>query len=329
MKIAIIGGGWVGCHLAYKLKNEHNITIFEKNEYLFEEASSNNQNRLHLGYHYPRNYTTRKLCFDTFDKFINDYSGLTENVINNMYCIPINESIIDLGTFIQIFAHDETFKPSFLNNVEGCILTKERYINFEKAIEFFNKELKHLIIKKTINREDLASIAMNFDLVIDCTNNSLIEDNTESFYEFSLMLFYKTLNKIDFDALTLMDGNFFSIYPYKKNMFTVTDVEYTPLLKTENLIELNHFIEKNKSDLVNERKNKIEEKIKKYFPNFLKDFVYVGFTTSIKNKSVSKSDNRAPIITQNDNIIKCFTGKIQGIYLIEEYVKKFIDNAKK
>ena len=35
MKIAIIGGGWVGSHLAFKLKNIYDVTIFEKNLDLF------------------------------------------------------------------------------------------------------------------------------------------------------------------------------------------------------------------------------------------------------------------------------------------------------
>jgi len=39
MKIAIIGGGWVGCHLAYKLKGNHNVTLFDKNNLLFTETS--------------------------------------------------------------------------------------------------------------------------------------------------------------------------------------------------------------------------------------------------------------------------------------------------
>ena len=61
MKIAIIGGGWVGCHLTYKLQNSHDVTLFEKNENLFQETSFNNQNRLHLGFHYARNSKTRKI----------------------------------------------------------------------------------------------------------------------------------------------------------------------------------------------------------------------------------------------------------------------------
>ena len=55
MKIAIIGGGWVGCHLALNLKNDHDVVIFDKNDELFSETSYKNQNRLHYGFHYSRN----------------------------------------------------------------------------------------------------------------------------------------------------------------------------------------------------------------------------------------------------------------------------------
>jgi L-2-hydroxyglutarate oxidase LhgO len=96
MNIAIIGGGWVGCHLALKLKNNHKVTLYEKNKTLFEETSYNNQNRLHLGFHYSRNFKTRKLCLNTFDRFLKDYSFLTKELPKNLYCIPENESIIDL-----------------------------------------------------------------------------------------------------------------------------------------------------------------------------------------------------------------------------------------
>jgi len=80
MKIAIIGGGWVGCHLAAKLFREHNVSIYEKNNSFFQGTSYNNQNRLHLGYHYARSFKTRELCKNTFERFINDYSFLVKNV---------------------------------------------------------------------------------------------------------------------------------------------------------------------------------------------------------------------------------------------------------
>ena len=47
MKIAIIGGGWVGCHLATKLFIAgHEISIYEKNAKLFQETSDRKSTRL-------------------------------------------------------------------------------------------------------------------------------------------------------------------------------------------------------------------------------------------------------------------------------------------
>jgi L-2-hydroxyglutarate oxidase LhgO len=80
MKIAIIGGGWVGCHLATKLKKTHEVTLYEKNTNLFKETSYYNQNRLHYGFHYARNSETRNLCKSTFNVFIEDYGFCVETV---------------------------------------------------------------------------------------------------------------------------------------------------------------------------------------------------------------------------------------------------------
>ena len=44
-KIAIIGAGWVGCHLAKNLKDNHNVKLIDKSG-IFAETSFRNQNRL-------------------------------------------------------------------------------------------------------------------------------------------------------------------------------------------------------------------------------------------------------------------------------------------
>ena len=65
-KIAIIGAGWFGCHIALEILklNKFKIQIFERNKDIFNGASSNNQNRLHLGFHYPRS----KKIFNLIDQ---------------------------------------------------------------------------------------------------------------------------------------------------------------------------------------------------------------------------------------------------------------------
>ena len=151
--IAIIGGGWVGCHLANKFNDNHQITIFEKNKNLFYETSFNNQNRLHFGFHYSRSSKTRNICKNTFDRFINDYQFLIEDLPLNLYCIPKNDSIIDYQTFCEIFYNYEINQvETNLKHIEGCVNTKEKYIDFKKAKKFFNDELSNLVINEEITK---------------------------------------------------------------------------------------------------------------------------------------------------------------------------------
>lgn len=324
MNIAIIGGGWVGCHLAFKLKNTHKITLYEKNKNLFEETSYNNQNRLHLGFHYSRNSKTRNLCLNTFDRFLKDYSFLTKELSKNLYCVPENESIIDYDTFKEIFNKYDIKEVSIdLKNIEGCVKTNERFINFKHANSFFNNELRDLVVNETIDTVKLKKLQTEYDLIINCTNNHIKDKNKlNSFYESTITLIYEKINETEFDALTLVDGKLFSIYPYQNNEYTVTDVEHTPIKKFKSVKKLNKFINQFNNDIIKKKQTLIESRIKKYYGNFTNDFKYKSYLLSTKSKIENLSDDRSPIISAEGNLVNCFTGKIQGIYLIEDYLKE-------
>lgn len=325
MNIAIIGGGWVGCHMASKLLLDHNVTLFEKNESIFNETSFNNQNRLHLGFHYARNFKTRELCKNTFNRFLSDYELCTSKIKNNLYCVSKKNSIVDYQTYLKIFDEHEFSKTNFfLKNTDGCISTDERYINFKKVKSYFLNNLKNIIVNKEIKKKDLNKLSKKYDLVINCTNNNLKIKNNDSFFELTISFIYKKTKDLDFGALTLVDGDLFSIYPYDDDLYTVTDVIYTPIKKFKNINSLNKFKEKLSDNDVCKIKLNVENRITKYYPNFLEDFVFHGYYLSTKSKFSNESGDRSPIITINNNIINCFTGKIQGIYIIEDYIKKLI-----
>jgi hypothetical protein len=327
MKIAIIGGGWVGCHLALKLMDEHEVTIFEKNDLLFHETSFKNQNRLHFGYHYARNFRTRHLCENTFNTFINDYGFLVKDINKNFYCVPKNKSIIDFGTFTEIFKIKNSSINFFsLTNMEGCVLTNEKYIDYHAAHIFFNQKLKKIFKKKKIDSSQLVKISKNFDLIINATNNEIKDTNIiDDFYELTISLIYEKVNKTEFDSLTIVDGQFFSIYPYKDNLYTVTDVEHTPIKRYKKKPKSISFVN---DKLIKKKISLIENKIFEYYPNFKYDFKYADYFLSFKTKYNSASDDRYPIVTQSNNIINCFTGKIQGIYIIENKINELISNFK-
>lgn len=331
MNIAIVGGGWVGCHLAYKLKGEHNVTIFEKNSELFTETSYNNQNRLHYGFHYARSNKTRELCKNTFYNFIEDYDFLTKTLDKNLYCVPKKKSIVDFETYKKIFHDFEYGENDFkFKNIEGCVNTKERWIDFAETKKFFNEKLKDCFVVCNVDKKRLDKLITQYDYVINATNNQIVDKTIhDNFYELTLSLLYEKKKNIIFNAITLVDGPFFSIYPYQNNLYTVTDVEFTPLKKFKTLRELKKYRKNINESIIRDKKILIEEKIDDYYHEFLNNFNYYGYILSVKSKIDDKSDDRYPIITQKENLINCFTGKIQGIYVIEDYVNNVINNKLK
>ncbi len=95
MNIAIIGGGWYGCHLALALKKAgHKVTIFEKNKDILNEVSGNFGIRLHKGPHYPRSPATRESCHQAFDEFCNTYPDF---VVHHEYSIYALGEVDALG----------------------------------------------------------------------------------------------------------------------------------------------------------------------------------------------------------------------------------------
>lgn len=328
MKIAIIGGGWLGCHIASKLlADQHNVHVYEQSS-IFSGASFYNQNRLHKGFHYSRNQKTRKLCYDTFDLFLEDYHHLVEPIQNNYYAIPTDKSLIDYGTFKTIFKQEEVpfteCTIDWLENIEGSVVVDERYINPVKAQQHFDSLLKTNLIIKDIDQKELVELSKDYDYVINVTNNKL-KTIANTYYELSLTLVYNKTPGTSFGSLTMVDGPLFSIYPYRADQYTLTDVEYTPVYINDDLEELEKFKRTTLTgDKIDSIRNEMEAKVRSYYKRFKADFNYLHYYTSTKVKRASTSADRSPIIKQEGNIISCVSGKIQGIYTLENYIKNEI-----
>ena len=67
-RVAVIGCGTFGASIALKLQREgHEVTVFERLDKPLAGASYNNQNRLHLGFHYPRDAETARQCIRGYE----------------------------------------------------------------------------------------------------------------------------------------------------------------------------------------------------------------------------------------------------------------------
>lgn len=343
MKIIIIGAGWYGLHSYLYLKNKYknfNITILEKEITFFNNSSNYNQNRLHLGYHYPKSYKTRDLCKKGYYKFIKQYYETIDFIKNNYYLIS-NESILDYKTYLKIYSNDKNYNHTLINNnffknIEGEIInTKEQIINSNKVNNYFKKnmdfskiffgyEVKNIKILKS-KKKIIINNNLICDIIIDCTYNKFnMIKNT--IFELTISLVYIRFNFNDsFDSITIMDGDFFSLFPRNssKKIYTLTHVKYTPLVKSfniEDIYKYNLTYEK-----IMEIKNNMEKDVIKYYPNFHKNFKFKSYFTSYKCKINNNNNSRECYIQENDNIISVLCGKITGIYHLENYLNLFFD----
>jgi hypothetical protein len=349
-KVLIIGAGWYGCHAAKLLKNNYDITIIEKEDDIFKNSSYYNQNRLHLGFHYCRDYKTRHLCQNYYDRFFKEYEEIIEKINNNYYAIS-NNSSIDYQTYINIYTF-EKFKfnledNNILNNIDGKLIScNEQVINSDKAKIYFKNKLSDVNIlynSKFINYYvNSGEIYVNYinknndclvyktDILLDCTYNQLNLSSLKYKYELTIsLLFKKKNNNLNIGAITIMDGNFMSLYPrnIENNQYTLTDVELTPIFTSILYDDVDKYRISN--ELIFSTKNKMIDKFINYYKNFLDNFEYDGYFLSKKTKIISNSDSRIATIEEiENNIITVNCGKIYGIYNFEDYIKsRFLQNT--
>ena len=150
--------------------------------------------------------------------------------------------------------------------------------------------------------------------------------NVKYSYELTISLvFKKDSTCLDFDALTCMDGDFFSIYPrfIEEGLYTLTNVKYTPLIKSNDLQDITNYILT--EDKLKETINNMVSEVEKYYEPFLQHFKYETYFTSYKCKQMSNSDSRDITIHNNNNIISVNCGKITGIFCLDDYLTKHFE----
>lgn len=331
MEICIIGTGWYGCYICEKLLEKNSsikITLIDKCSSIFTGASYNNQNRLHLGFHYPRCEITRKKCKSNFKKFINRYNNITEFINNNIYAISKN-SKINIKDYLNLYEDYEILSNKYLTNTEDKLISvKERYINFFKAKEYFELKFKDKInyifnykVYSISNFEDKVVInnEMSFNKVFNCTYNQ-IKSTENVTYEKCLTLLYRKINTTFFDTLTIMDGDYFSIFKYHNDIYSLTHVKYTPVAKG-----CFEDVEKCTNINIEKYKKNMESDVLKFYPNFLKNFKYTDYYTSYKCKNISVNDSRDINISIDRNICNVWCGKISLIFDIDDIMDAFLE----
>ena len=352
MKIAIIGGGFYGCYIAWKISKTFKnikIDIFEKNNALIKESGLNNQYRLHKGFHYPRSKKTilqTKFGSTLFEKEFKNFIFFPKR---NLYLIH-KKSKINFKNYTQIyrsknikFKKIDIKKLNFLKNYnefQGGINTSEGVILLDRLIPYLkNKVIKKCNIfynKKIIKINKITNeitdknkkIYKDYDWIINCSYTDINLTNFNNLkikFEIACMLRVKNFLS-EPTGITIMDGPFVSLYPCNPKEISISSVIYTPYKKFRSLKGLRNFkLQRNDLKLI---KKNIIRHTKKYIniSNLnLKNIKYI-YSPKVKVKN-DIGDKRLAMISIKKKIINVLCGKLDAAPIIWNKIKnKFIDS---
>lgn len=334
MRIAIVGSGYFGCHSALICKElGHEIVIFEKEKDIFTGASGHSQNRFHLGFHYPRSDKTRNQIKSCNAEFLKRYGFAVKFFPSNIYAVA-KDSCLDFGTYCKIY-HAEQFdvvepEEYDIENVEGAISCGEGLVDTDLIIKYFKEKLcgNFRFNEKVQELYNIHNgVVVNgekFDWAIVATYNQDWPDKTNVCYEAALMLLYKKTKLCKFEALTIVDGPYCSVFPYHDDLYTLSSVRNTPFGVSKKIEEIQKLVGSPLN--VDYFKLIFESEIEQFIPYFSDRFQYVRYLTAIKTKPyVDNAAHREFCSHVFNRIIRLYSGKINNIIMVEKVIKDNIE----
>lgn len=255
----IIGAGLYGLYSAlFCGKKGEKVLVIEHDVEAFSRATYINQARVHMGYHYPRSYSTAKKSADYYDRFLEDYNFCIHNRFDKIYAISKAFSWTNAYQF-EKFCKDTNIpcKPININEyfktefTEGAYLSKECTYDAQVLKEYFLTEIaKHpsveiqyetyiIEVEKTDKEYILITNknqVLHTEFVLNATYASVNqilklfkETPIKIKYELCEVILCKVSDNLKNTGVTMMDGPFFSLMPFGKTGYhSLTAVQYTP-----------------------------------------------------------------------------------------------------
>ncbi|RPG96856.1 MAG: NAD(P)/FAD-dependent oxidoreductase [Candidatus Pelagibacter sp. TMED239] len=320
-KIGIVGGGLFGITVYLVLKKKgYDCTLFEKNSDILKGASTNNLNRVHFGYHYPRDNETAEQSLKGYKSFKKFYSKSILRNFNNYYFIA-KGSKVNFKDYLKFCSlNNLKFKkldlkklPFLTQNILGGIKVNEPIYDWSIIRKEVKKKIKKLYKNKIKLGEKVLKISKNknftlktnkriykFDKIIDASyegSNRISNDIVgEKKLVYQITIIYEFISK-DFKkmGLALMDGNYFSFLPKgKSNKHLLYHVTQSVLKQKKATMFPTNWGNKNfPNKLIKSRTLKILNDIKKYFPSLsIKISKKIFLSTRVLPSNQKKTDKR-------------------------------------
>jgi len=350
-KIAVIGGGIFGLEIATALMGiGHQVTLFEKENGVMLRTTSNNQNRLHLGLHYPRDMKTARQSRFGFDKFINKYPESVKTGFTNYYAVSSESTQTSTEAFVK-FANSAEI-PITPISVNGA---KDLGFNVKLIDSLWacNEAVVDIRVYRKLALEAAASVNLpimlsteissagfdgkywrlnahgvdqgSFDFIVRAAYGQdrmviNIEPENPIVYEFQQTLVFEVSSKAKSFGLTVVDGDFVTILP---RGFSDNFLIYSPLPSVLNRY-VGESVPRNwnfdDKPMIESSFNKVSERARNYAP-VLGEISLTNVLTAIRalQPFVSKTDQRISFHTNPyPNFYDIRSGKIDHAIEIAE-----------
>ncbi len=260
--IAIIGGGIFGTNCAIELGKNYDVTLFEKNNGLLQEASFVNQYRHHWGYHYPRSQETVRDIIRSTKSFEALYNKAIIRNFPTYYCVAKEGSHVNAEQYIKfctdnglpfileypdpiyvnrnlITASLKTLEPIYdfdiLSSLVHSYLSANKNIDIHFNSSVIGGSLEHDGKKTLVIQENGKIYNKQFDFVINVTYAHL--NQFCHWFEFPikplrLQLVEALIVKLPIPKLSFafMDGPFTNMAPTSQdNIFTLVHIKHSIL----------------------------------------------------------------------------------------------------
>ncbi len=255
----IIGGGLYGLYSALVCgRNGQNVVVLEYEDASFKRATYINQARVHMGYHYPRSFSTAVKSAHYFEKFCKDYADCILTEFDQVYATSADFSWTNAEQFKKFCKEtnircDEISPSKYFQEgkCDGAFLTREytydamllrdkllsqieRYpsvrLVYHARITRIEQDAGEYVIRTEDGNQYHTGFVLN--AAYASVNQIGALAGCEPFkikYELCEIILCRADDRLKGLGLTVMDGPFFSVMPFGKTGYhSLTAVTFTP-----------------------------------------------------------------------------------------------------